>query len=177
MPDSGTIEIAFAIELTTDPLGATLSVSVEDALSAESTRKFLDRTQRTLVGVENNLVFQAVQQAHDQLNTYGSEHGYHVETIIDSFAGVDVDRSSSRIDVSWHWTHEAASYMEFGTSDHTVDGNPLLVFAFSESEYPGLAEAFPDGTAFLPEVEVSGLPEGRWVRDSLTWFRREVSQA
>jgi hypothetical protein len=176
MADPVTIDIAVDLELTTDPLGADLSVSVEDALAEEFQQRFLDRTRRTLVGVENNLVSQTVQQAHDQLRSYGTSHNYAVEPIIASFAGVEVEQSQTSLQVSWAWDHQAAAFTEFGTSDHTVDGDPLLVFSFSESEYPGLAEMFPDGTAFLPQVEVSGLPEGRWVRDSLNWFRREVSQ-
>jgi len=176
MPDSVSLTLQFNLELQTDPLGATLSLTITDAVSPEVREQYLDSVYSTLVGAEGNLVFQAVQQAHDALRAYGSEYDYRVESIIDSFQGVEADRSADRITASWHWEHEAASYMEFGTSDHTVDGSPLLVFSFSESEYPGLAEMFPDGTAFLPEVEVSGLPEARWVRDSLTWFRREVGQ-
>ena len=176
MADPVTIEIAFSLELTTDPLGGDLTVSVEEALSEEFQQKFLDRTQSTLVGERNNLVSQAVQQAHDQLESYGSTHQYYVDSIVESFAGVEVDRGTSSLHITWHWKHEAALFTETGTSDHTVSGNPLLVFEFDQDEYPELAEMFPEGTAFLPEVEVTGLPEGRWVRDSLNWFRREVSQ-
>jgi len=176
MPDSVSLTLQFTLELQTDPLGATLSLTVTDAISAAVREQYLDSVFSTLVGAEGNLVFQAVQQAHETLQQYGSEQDYAVDSIIDSFAGVDAGRSGDRITASWHWDHQAAAFYEFGTSDHTVDGDPLLVFEFSESEYPGLAEMFPDGTAFLPQVEVSGLPEARWVRDSLSWFRREVGQ-
>jgi len=36
---------------------------------------------------------------------------------------------------------------------------------------------FPGETAFLREVEVSGLPESRFVRNSLNTLRREVGQS
>lgn len=174
--DTVTLTLEFDLTLQTDPLGATLSVGVTDAISAEVREKFLDSVYSTLVGAQGNLVFQTVQQAHDQLRRYGTEYDYEVESIVESFAGVEAERSADRITASWSWDHEAAEFTEFGTSDHTVDGSPLLVFSFDQNEYPGLAEMFPDGTAFLPEVEVSGLPEARWVRDSLNWLRREVGQ-
>jgi hypothetical protein len=176
MPDTVSLTLAFELDLQTDPLGATLSLTITDAVSAEVRDQYLDSVYSTLVGAEGNLVFQAVQQAHDQLRSYGSENDFRVESIIDSFQGVEADRSADRITASWSWSHEAAAFYEFGTSDHTVDGDPLLVFEFDAAEYPYLEEMFPGGTAFLQSVDVSGLPEARWVRDSLTWFRREVGQ-
>lgn len=176
MPDSVSLTLAFELDLQTDPLGATLSLTVTDAISPAIREQYLDSVYSTLVGAEGNLVFQAIQQAHDQLEAYGSENDYRVESIIDSFQGVEADRSADRITASWSWSHEAAAFYEFGTSDHTVGGDPVLVFEFDAAEYPYLDEMFPEGTAFLPQTNPSGLPEARWVRDSLTWFRREVGQ-
>jgi hypothetical protein len=170
------VSLAFSLEPTTDPLGAHLTVAVPDAPSEESRQALLDGMEESLVGAEGNLVFQAVQDAHDRLERYGRTHDYHTDSIAASFGGVTVDRSPTALDISWQWDHEAAMYMEFGTSDHTVEGDNLLVFEFDAAEYPYLDEMFPDGTAFLPEVSVSGLPEGRWLRDSLNQFRREVGQ-
>jgi len=176
MAESLTIGLAFELELTTDPLGATLSVRVTDAPSSESRRQFLDGAYDALVGARGNLVFQAIDQAHGALESYGTEQDYRVESVIDSFDGVEADRTEREITATWSWSHTAAEFYEFGTSDHTVDGDPLLVFEFNAQEYPYLDEMFPEGTAFLPSVDVSGLPEGRWVRDSLNWLRREVGQ-
>lgn len=174
--ESVAVTLEFSLELTTDPLGAELDVAVPDAPSDDARQALLDNMERSLVGARGNLVFQAVQEAHDQLESYGAENDYETGPIEDSFAGVDASRGRTSLHVAWSWDHEAAGFMEFGTSDHTVAGDPLLVFAFDAGEYPGLAEAFPGGTAFLREVEVSGLPEARWVRDSLNWFRRRVGQ-
>lgn len=176
MPDSVSLTLAFELDLQTDPLGATLSLTITDAVSAEVRDQYLDSVYSTLVGAQDNLVFQTVQQANDQLRQYGTEYDYEVESVIESFAGVEAERPAGRITVSWYWDHEAASFYEFGTSDHTIDGDPVLVFEFDPQEYPYLDEMFPDGTAFLPQVSVSGLPEARWVRDSLNWLRREVGQ-
>ena len=176
MPDNIPLTLRFELELQTDPVGAALSVRVSDAPSEESRRKFLDGAYDALVGARGNLVFQAIDEAHEQLESYGSENDYRVESIIDSFDGVEAERTRDEITASWHWTHRAAEFYEFGTSDHTVDGDPLLVFEFDAEKYPYLDEMFPEGTAFLPQTHPSGLPEARWVRDSLNWLRREVGQ-
>jgi len=171
------LSVEFDLQLETDPLGATLDVSVPGAVDDDARQALLDSIERSLVGAQRNLVFQAVDEAHDKLAEYGSENDYDTAPIEDSFAGVDAERNPQSIHVEWHWEHEAAMFYEFGTSDHEVSGDPLLVFMFSSEEYPGLAEMFGDGPAALPEVQVSGLPEARCVRDSLNWFRREVGQA
>jgi len=175
--DGTQVTIEFSLDLQTDPLGATLDVAVPNAPSDDARQALLDNVESTLVGARGNLVFQSVQRAHRQLDRYGSSNDYRIESIKDSFSGVDASRDRSSISAEWFWEHEAAMFMEFGTSDHTVEGDPLLVFAFDKGEYPGLAEAFPGGTAFLDQVEVSGLPESRFVRDSLNTLRREVGQA
>jgi hypothetical protein len=170
-----TIEVS--LEFETDPIGATLDVEVPDAPSDEARQSLLDGIEATLVGRQGNLVFQSVEQAHGRLERYGQRAGdYDVDPLIDSFAGVDASRSRTGIHIEWSWEHEAFRFLEFGTSDHTVNGDPVLVFAFDESEYPYLEEMFPDGVAFLPDVSVSGLPESRAVRSSLNWLRREVGQ-
>ncbi len=134
----------------------------------------LDDAEHKLVGKARPLVFQAVRVSHGTLRSYASRTAYDVESIIDSFAGVDVDRSDTELTVTWRWEHDAAVFFNNGTSDHTIDGDPVLVFRFDRDEYPGLAEMFPDGTAFLPDVEVSGLPQSRFVQAGLEWLRQEV---
>jgi hypothetical protein len=171
-----TVTLVFSLDLETDPLGATLSVGVPGAPSEDARQALLDGVERALVGAEGNLVYQSIQTAHDQLEAYASRADYDVASIRESLGEVAVARSQTSITVEWAWEHEAASFMEFGTSDHTVSGTPLLVFEFDPQRYPYLAEMFPGGTAFLPETHPAGLPESRFVRDSLNWLRREVGQ-
>ena len=170
------VTLEFDLTLATDPLGADLTVAVPDAPSDEARQALLDGIERSLVGAQGNLVFQAIQQAHGTLSSYGASNDYDTESIVESFAGVDTERDRTSIHVSWAWDHEAAGFYEFGTPDHTVNGEPVLVFEFSASKYPYLDEMFPDGTAFLPQTNPSGLPESRFVRSSLDWLRREVGQ-
>jgi len=170
------VELEFSLDYVTDPLGAELEVVITNAPTQDTTDALLDSMEEALVGAQNNLIFQSVQTAHRQLDRYGTANDYTVQPIIDSFDGVDYRRGRASITAEWYWTHEAAKYMEFGTSDHTIEGQPLLVFEFDAQEYPYLDEMFPGGTAFLQEVSVSGLPESRFVRKSLQSLRREVGQ-
>ncbi|WP_135302644.1 hypothetical protein [Haloarcula amylovorans] len=170
------VTIEFSLELTTDPVGATLDITVPRAPSDDSRQALLDNVEKTMVNSRNNLVYQSVQQAHEQLRAYASGEDYDVGPLIESFAGVEAERDRTSIHAEWSWSHEALQFWEFGTSDHTVDGDPILVFEFDAQKYPYLDEMFPDGTAFLPATDVSGLPESRAVRDSLNWLRRRVGQ-
>ena len=113
--------------------------------------------------------------AHEILDAYGEEHDYDVQHVKQS-ARTEVERTSNSVRVRVGWEAEESVYFALGTSDHPIEGDPLLVFEFEAAEYPGLAEMFPDGTAFLQEVEVSGLPESRYVRDALARLRREVAR-
>lgn len=172
------ITIEFDLEFETDPVGATLDIAVPSAPSDSARQALLDNVEQTMVGSRQNLVFQSVQRVHGRLERYAGRVGdYEVEPLIDSFDGVESKRDRSSLHVEWSWAHEGVFYMEFGTSDHTVEGDPLLVFQFDAAKYPYLEEMFGDGPAFLREVEVSGIPESRAVRDSLNWLRREVGQA
>jgi hypothetical protein len=70
---------------------------------------------------------------------------------------------------------------EFGTSDHTVSGDPLS-FVWEDppqwvreefDQARGSGGRFRSGwRVFLPETDVSGLEESRAIRDSLNGFRR-----
>lgn len=142
----------------------------------------LDDAEHQIIGTQGSLVHQAVQQSHDSLRQYGSSNDYDVEPIIESLGEPTVDRSQDSLTVEWGWEHEAAPHFAFGTSDHTVDGDPVLSFIWEDAP-PGIHEMFPetervdgDPRVFFGDVEVAGLPESRFVRDALNWLRREVQR-
>lgn len=143
--------------------------------SIEGPPPALDEAERELVGEARPLVYQAMRVSHGTLRSYASRNDYEAESVIDSFAGPEVSRSDTELAVTWRWDHEAAVYYNNGTSDHTIEGDPVLAFVFDGDKYPHLEEMFPGGTAFLPEVDVSGLPESRFVEAGLEWLRQEVS--
>jgi hypothetical protein len=110
---------------------------------------------------------------HDNLRDYAERHGYDVESTIDSVEW-SVQRSDRSITITVGWENEQMLRWEFGTSDHTVPGDPVLVFEFDGDEYPYLAEMFDEGVAYLPDADVSGLPESRAIRDAMNQLRREA---
>lgn len=153
-------------------------MNLDSGFEADLREAVLDNAEQQLIG----RVEDATAHAHDTLRAYGEEFDYDVDPIIASFEGPIVDRSNDRLTIRWGWTHDASVYMEFGTSDHTVEGDPVLSFIWEDAP-TGVHETFPgtervegDPRVFLPEVEVAGLEETRFVRDALNWLRREVQQ-
>ena len=177
------VTIEFSLELTTDPLGAALDINVPSASSDDARQALLNNVERTMVGAEGNLVYQSVRRAHRQLSRYGSRHDYSTDPIEQSFAGVDYSRMQQSVHIEWYWEHDAASYFEFGTSDHTIDGEPILSFIWEDAPsaihdmFPNTEREGGDPRVFFESVDVAGLPESRFVRNSLNHLRREVGQA
>ncbi|MCD2204412.1 hypothetical protein [Halobacterium sp. KA-6] len=173
MPDenpAATVTIDFELDLTTDPLGAVLEVSVPDAASQGAREAFLDSAQSALVGQRGNLVSQAVSEAHDQLASYASEQGgYAYDPVEESFQGVTVDRGQRGLTIEWSWGHVAAGLWEFGVPPHTIRGDPLHFYWAAKDQWIQTDEVNWGS-------ETGGISEARWVRDSLHWLRREVAQ-
>lgn len=145
----------------------------------------LDQAHERFVGGRGNLIAQTVQHSHDRLRSYGSGHNFDVESIIDSFSGVQVRRSGNTITIGYGWEHVAAAYFERGTSDHRIDGSPVLSFIW-ENPPSWVKEEFEQGResggqfrsgwrVFLQNVTVSGIPESRFVRSGIDWLQSEVS--
>lgn len=153
-------------------------MNLEAGFEDDLREALLDDAERQLVGEQGNLVFQLIQQAHDILRAYGQRNDYDVEPVIESLGQVDVDRGRDSLTIRVGWEHEAAPFFELGTSDHTVEGNPLLSFVW-EDPPAEVQEQWPnegDGVRMIiDEVSVSGLPESRYVRDALHWLRRELT--
>ncbi len=152
----------------------TLDSSFEDALRDA----VLDDAHDQLIG-SSGLAREVQQQAHGLLRSYGNRHDYDVESLIAAGA-VEVDRQSDRVVARWGWP-EPAIYFERGTVAHEVEARNADVLSFIWTDPPGwVREEFePEGDGyrvFLPRVEVEGLPESRFIRDSLHWLRRRLQQ-
>ena len=121
----------------------------------------------------------AVQQhAHDILEAYGREHDYDVGTIIEA-GETRVERRKGRVVVRWGWP-EPAIFFERGTVDHVVEAKNADVLSFIWEDPPGWVreeyEREGDGwRVFLPKVEVTGLPESRFIRDTLNWLEAQFA--
>ena len=152
-------------------------MSWEDA-AAEAA---LDEAAVQYIGADG-FIPNAIEAAHERLREYAREFEYRVESVIDSLQGPTIiDQSDRHFTLRFGWDHEAAPYLEWGTSDHTIEGNPILSFIWEDRHDPPdwVAEEYErEGggyRVFLPEVEVAGVRETRFARHALDWLRREVA--
>jgi hypothetical protein len=114
--------------------------------------------------------------AHEILRQYGQRHDYDVEPIIEA-GETAVIRRGDRAVVRFGWP-EPAIYFERGTVEHVVEAKNADVLSFIWEDPPEwVREEFePEGDGyrvFLPKVGVAGLPESRFIRDTLNWLHAE----
>ena len=119
---------------------------------------------------------QVQAHAHEILRQYGQRNDYDVEPIIEA-GETDVSRRGDRVVVRFGWP-EPAIYFERGTVEHVVEAKNADVLSFIWEDPPEWVreEYEPEGDGwrvFLPKVEVAGLPESRFIRDTLNWLHAE----
>lgn len=150
-----------------------LDSSFEDDLR-EALLDDMEQTARDEIGPELK------RRVTDLLEDYGSRHDYDVRAIVDAMR-VSVDRTAEAVEIRLELPDPALLF-ERGTVDHEVRAKSADVLSFiwerrhdppqwvrDEFEQEG------DGwRVFLPKVEVSGLPEGRFIRDALHQIRRRL---
>ena len=114
------------------------------------------------------------------LEDYGSRHDYDVRALVDAVE-TEVVRSGDTVRVVARLPDPALLF-ERGTAAHVVEAQSadVLSFVWERRHDPPqwVREEFDregDGwRVFLPSVEVSGLPEGRFIRDALHDIRRSL---
>jgi hypothetical protein len=158
--------------------------TLESGFEAKLREAVLDEAEREFVGRRANLVHQFVELVHTRLRAYAERHGYDVESTIDSLGEPQVERTGDRLTITVGWASPQMARWEFGTSDHHVDGDPVLSFVWSGPDVPQwVREEFDQARTsggqfqsgwrvFLPDVDVAGLPESRAIRDALNALRR-----
>jgi len=152
-------------------------MNLSTSFEADAREAFLDDAEQRLVGEQDNVVFQAVQESHTVLETAGAKLGWSVDPVINSLETPVVDRTPTSVTATWGWSHEAAPFFEFGTSPHTIEGNPILSFIWEDAP-AGVREMFAntervdgDPRVYLREVDHPGTPALRFVREGLRWLR------
>jgi len=121
---------------------------------------------------------QLEREAATLLEQYGERHEYQVRALADAIRH-EVERDDSGVRVRL-LVPDPGLLFERGTVDHVIEPNnaEVLSFIWSERHNPPewVKEEFEregDGwRVFLPRVEVSGLPEARFIRDALHEIRR-----
>ena len=117
----------------------------------------------------------------DRIAAYGNRHDYDVRAIVQA-TRYRVERTSQSVRIVVELP-DPAYLFETGTADHVVEADQadVLSFIWERRHDPpqwvrDQYEREGDGwRVFLPKVEVTGLPEGRFLRDSLNSFRRRLS--
>lgn len=175
------IALSFDAELVTDPVGVELTAEVSETVSSEMRDALLRDIRDRLVGQQGNLVFQSVRVANGTLESYGGRNDYSTDPIRESVEILETDLSNTSFHVRWGWTHEAAGYMQFGVSPHTIDGDPLLSFIWEDAPR-GVREMFSDTErvggdprVFFESVDHPGIPAARYVQAGINWLRDELS--
>jgi len=138
-------------------------------------RKLQDASMDTIEEYAREVVAPVVQShAHEILEAYGQRHGYDVQSLIDA-AEARVERRKGSVVVRYGWP-EPAIFMEYGTADHGPTDADVLSWVW-ENPPAWVREEFEregDGyRVFFPEV--SGLPESRFIRETINWLRGEAA--
>lgn len=157
---------------------------LESGFERELQEAVLDDVEVKLVGEQAGLVYQFVELVHTRLRAYAQRNGYDVEGTIDSLGLPEVDRGDDTVAVTVGWESDQMARWEFGVSPHTIDGNPILSFVWSDppqwvreefDQARGSGGEYQSGwRVFLPEVDHPGIPESRAIRDSLIALRQVV---
>jgi len=150
-----------------------LASNFEDDLR-ESLLDDIERRAREEIGP------QLRREAEQLLESYGERHEYDVRSLARAL-DVKVERNAGGVTITLI-VPDPGLLFERGTVDHVVEaqGDGVLSFVWSERHDPPewVKEEYEregDGwRVFLPKVEVSGLPEARFIRDALHEIRREL---
>jgi len=155
-----------------------------DGFDDAARQAVLDDVERKVLARGDNLHQRFIEQAHDRLRDYGQRYDYDVEPIIDSLVVTERRRTASGVTVKLEWQHEAAGFFAIGTRPHNIQGQPILSFVW-EDPPQWVREQFDRARAeggqfergwrvFFPEVDVAGIPESRYIRNTIEWLRQEL---
>jgi len=166
---------------------------LESGFEQDLEEALLDDAEQRLVGEFDNVIAGFIEAVHRNLRAYAARHGYDVESTIESLATPEVTRTGGRVEILVGWESDQMARWEFGTSDHHIDGDPVLSFVWADNDKRGadppqwVREEFDRARdaqgrfqsgwrVFLPEVEVRGLPESRAIRDGMHALRRVLER-
>ncbi|WP_135363447.1 hypothetical protein [Halosimplex halophilum] len=125
----------------------------------------LDEVEQT---VRDEIGPQLKQAARENFEAYANRHDYDIEHIWQDAEGPIVSRDGDSVQLRVEWP-ELTALFEFGVSEHTIEGNPLLHFYWEAKDTWVTTESVEWGS------ETGGIPESRAVRDALNEVRRVVS--
>lgn len=146
-------------------------------------REVVEELHEVLAG-RDGLARQSIERSHARLRDYADD--YDVEPVIESLtiprSGPAFRPDEGTVGLRWEWTHPAADFFEYGTSDHTIDGNDVLSFIWEDAP-PQVRAMFPntereggDPRVFFQNVEVTGISETQFVEHGTRWLQKELAR-
>jgi len=143
-----------------------------------------DDVREQLVGRERNLIARTIAEAADNLRNAAAENEWDIENVLSSVQ-VETFERGDELAVRIDYDHPAAEFFEYGTSAHTIEGNPVLSFVWEQRHDPPewVRENFNEDTSeggrpgfrvFFASVDVAGLPETRFLRSALDFLENQM---
>lgn len=129
----------------------------------------LDDAEETAEDMGDGLKF----AAENNFRTYAARQGYDIDHIWQDAKGPSIRRGSRSVDVTVEWPALTALF-EYGVSPHTIEGNPLLAFAWKappEGTRPPGAPSFVVAESVNWGSVTGGIDESRAIRDALETIR------
>lgn len=144
--------------------------TLDSGFEADLREAVLDDVEEQFIktGRAEQIVRQATRDALESAD-------YDAEGILAALEGPEARREDDRITVSWTIDHPGALPLEVGTSDHTIEGDPVLAIPVENLSDDHAADIEGD-TAFYAEVTVSGVDETRHTRRALAALRRALQK-
>lgn len=144
----------------------------------------MEDAETALYGGQGNIAFQFLRAANQNFEEYASRNDYDLDSIIESGQVTDTQRSANRVSVTIEWTSGLTGIYEFGASEHTIDGDPVLSFIWSDPP-EWVKDAFPQGRTsggqfvsgwrvYFAEVSHPGVPESRAIRSALSFLELQT---
>lgn len=143
-------------------------MELDSSFEADLREAVLDDVESRLVetGRAEQIIRRATRDALERAD-------YDAEGILAALEGPTVRREDGRITVTWTIDHPGALPLEVGSSDHVVEGDPVLAIPVKNLNEEHAADIEGD-TAFYARVEVSGVDETRHTRRALAELRRAL---
>ena len=146
--------------------------TLESNFEKKAEAAILDEVEKDL-NRRDGPVATAIARSEKRLRLYGEK--YDVEPIIDSLEGPEIERRDGRIVVTWSFEHSAAGFFETGTSDHTIEGDPVVSFIWKDAP-PEIREEFEDTfpRVFFSSTEVEGIDATHFTKFGLEELAHEL---
>lgn len=137
-------------------------------------RNFEDKLRTAVLDQAVAEARDAVAAAIDRSNEILRQSDYDVEFLIDDLEGPTVERRRDGFTIRWQYDNDLALIYEQGTSDHTIEGDPLS-FVWEDppqwvrEHFEREGEGF---RVFLNRVEVSGVDRLAYTEQGMRVLRQ-----